>query len=132
SVGDAVEAQIIRIEPSDDPKKPDRISLSLKSLQQDPWEGALDKGARRKGKVVRLEPFGAFVELAEGVEGLVHVSEIADRRIGHPREVLSVGQEVEVLVLEVDEKERRASLSIRQAERARERDDAAGYRPGGA
>jgi small subunit ribosomal protein S1 len=130
SVGDAVEAQVIRIEPSDDPKRPDRISLSLKSLQKDPWEQAhLEKGTRVTGQVVRLEAFGAFVALAGGLEGLLHVSEIGDQRITHPRDVLKVGQEIEVLVLDVDTAERRVSLSLKQAARARERDEASGYKP---
>src|SRR6185312_11479859 len=94
----------------------DRISLSLKALGDDPWNAATAKladGARVKGTITRLQPFGAFVEIAPGVEGLVHISELgAGRRINHPKEVVSVGQQVEASVLSVDHDKRRLSLSM--------------------
>ena len=130
--GASVKVQIIKIEPSDQPKRPDRISLSLKSLMEDPWKataGVMKEGAATKGKVVKLEPFGAFVEIADGVEGLVHISEISDRRLNHPREALSVGDEVEVVVLASDGERRRLSLSIKGVAAQQERAHAAGYRP---
>ncbi len=115
SIGDVVEAQVTKIEPATEPGRPDRVSLSLKALQKDPFENlGMQKGSRCKGRVVRLEPFGAFVQLADGVEGLVHVSELSDRRVSHPREVVSVGDEIEVVVLEVDVERRRVGLSIKQ------------------
>ncbi len=96
--------------------KGDRISLSLKALAADPWRDAvahLAQGARVKGKITRLQPFGAFVEIAPGVEGLVHISELgAGRRINHPKEFVSVGQDVEAVVLSVDHDKRRLSLSM--------------------
>jgi small subunit ribosomal protein S1 len=135
SVGDVVEAQITKIEPTSDPKRPDKIGLSLKSLKGDPWAEmaeTLRQGAQLRGTVMRLEPFGAFVSLSEGVEGMVHVSELSERRVSHPREVVSVGQEVEVVVLEVDGERRRVALSMKQVALQREAADAASYQPSGA
>ena len=137
SVGDVVEAQITKIEPSLDPKKPDRISLSVKALSTDPLveaTGKLARGSRHQGKVVRLEPFGAIVAIEGGVEGLVHVSELAsDRRVRHARDVVNIGQDVEVVVLEVDPTRRRISLSMKQVAAQREAADVAAYqRPGSA
>jgi small subunit ribosomal protein S1 len=94
----------------------DRISLSLKALGDDPWNTStakLAEGQRVKGTITRLQPFGAFVEIAPGVEGLVHISELgAGRRINHPKEVVSVGQQVEATVLAIDHERRRLSLSL--------------------
>jgi len=132
SVGDVVEAQVTRIEPPREPGQSSRISLSLKALQKDPWDelvATVPKGAQRTGKVVRLESFGAFIELADGLDGLVHVSELADRRVGHPREVVSPGQEVDVVVLDIDSERRRLALSMKQVAAQQEAAQAAGYRP---
>jgi small subunit ribosomal protein S1 len=94
----------------------DRVSLSLKALGDDPWNtttAKLGEGARVKGTITRLQPFGAFVEIAPGVEGLVHVSELGGgRRINHPKEAVSIGQEVEATVLSIDHERRRLSLSL--------------------
>ncbi|MBW2526159.1 MAG: S1 RNA-binding domain-containing protein, partial [Deltaproteobacteria bacterium] len=83
SVGESLQVQVIKIEQTDDPKRPERIGLSLKALQQDPWAdapAAFPTGKRVKGPIVRLEPFGAFLAVGEGIEGLIHVSEmVADR-----------------------------------------------------
>jgi small subunit ribosomal protein S1 len=112
-MGQEIEVAILKIEPGE---KGERISLSLKALANDPWNDAtahLREGARVKGKVTRLQPFGAFIELAPSVEGLVHISELgAGRRIQHPKEVVSVGQDVEATVLAVDHERRRLSLSL--------------------
>jgi len=100
-------------------RRKERISLSLKALETDPWDeikAQFGVGTVTKGTVQALEEYGAFVELAPNVRGLVHVSEMADRRIGHPREVASVGDEVKVAVLEVDTRRHRLRLSMRQAE----------------
>ncbi len=133
SVGDAVEVQVLKVEPSEDPKRTDRISLSLKALQDDPWDKAvasLTVGGEVKGKVARMESFGAFVSLSDGFEGLVHVSELSDtRRINHPREVLAVGQEITATVLEVDAERRRVGLSMKAVDRNREQAQAANYQP---
>lgn len=95
-----------------------RISLSIKAAQPGPWEnvaGEIKAGDIREGVVKRLVTFGAFVEILPGVEGLVHVSQIANRHIKNPNEVLEMGQEVTVKVLEVHVAEKRISLSIKEA-----------------
>ncbi|MBW2453050.1 MAG: S1 RNA-binding domain-containing protein [Deltaproteobacteria bacterium] len=133
SEGQAVQVKILKMEPSDDPKRPDRISLSLKALQDDPWDVAvreLSIGQRLKGKVVRTQPFGAFVTLPMGIEGLVHVSQlVTDRRVAHAKEVVSVGDEVVVSVLEIDTERHRVALSITAAAQDAEAAQAAAYRP---
>ncbi|HEY4223680.1 MAG TPA: S1 RNA-binding domain-containing protein, partial [Myxococcota bacterium] len=117
-VTDMVTVEVRRIE--DDPKRPGqpRISLSLKAAQPDPFLAHLrdlDRGATLVGTIKKLETFGAFVELWPGVQGLVHISEIADHRIGHPKDVLNVDEQVQVRVLDVDEGARRIALSLREA-----------------
>ncbi len=109
ALGQEVDVAVLAIEG-------DRLSLSLKALASDPWRDAtakLSEGARVTGTITRLQPFGAFVEIAPGVEGLVHISELgAGRRINHPKEVVAVGQDVEAVVLSVDHDKRRLSLSM--------------------
>jgi len=123
-VGQEVEVQVLKIEPPKDSKHGERISLSRKALERDPWQDAAERfteGSRVKGRVMRLEAFGAFIEIAPGLEGLAHISELgAGRRINHPREVLTLGQDVDVRVLGVDPAKRRVSLSLQEpgAERA--------------
>ena len=116
SVGDEVEVQVIKIEKGKDEKRPERISLSRRSLQSDPWNEAaarFTEGMEVPGRVMRTETFGAFVELAPGLEGLVHISEMgAGRRLNHSREAVQPGQEVQVRVLGVDTARRRISLSM--------------------
>ncbi len=113
SLGQELDVAILKVEPGE---KGDRISLSLKALANDPWNdttASLHEGSRVKGTVTRLQPFGAFVEIAPGVEGLVHISELgAGRRINHPKEVVSIGQQVEASVLAIDPEKRRLSLSL--------------------
>jgi len=100
----------------------DRISFSLKDTLADPWEeavAAFPEGSYQNGKVARLTPFGAFVTLVSGVDGLIHISKLgAGKRIAHPKEVLSEGQEVEVKVEGVDREQRRISLSLAAVSRA--------------
>lgn len=118
--GQEVQVRVLKVKDLDDRRKA-RISLSLKALQQDPWSearGQLKEGSVVKGVVAALETFGAFVELEGKVQGLVHVSELADKRVAHPRDVLALGQEVKVLVLELDARRKRMRLSIKQAESA--------------
>ena len=116
-MGQVVEVAVLKVEPGE---KGERISLSLKALESDPWTGAtanLGEGSRVKGRITRLQPFGAFVEIAPAVEGLVHISELgAGRRINHPKEVVSEGQEVEAVVLMIDHERRRMSLSMAQSQ----------------
>jgi small subunit ribosomal protein S1 len=101
-------------------KEKERVSLGLKQTQKNPWDQIEERfpaGQRVKGKVTNLVPYGAFVELEEGVEGLIHVSELSwTKRIMRPSDVLSVGQEVEAVVLGVNKEEQKISLGLRQLE----------------
>ena len=120
NVGDEIEVQVIKIEKGKDEKKPERISLSRRSLEKDPWQEAASRfpdGTETQGRVMRMESFGAFVEIAPGVEGLLHISEIgAGRRLNHPREALQLGQDLQVRVLNVDTAKRRISLGMATGE----------------
>ncbi|HSY37403.1 MAG TPA: 30S ribosomal protein S1 [Acidobacteriaceae bacterium] len=111
--GDSVEAVVLAVDTASK-----RISLGLKQALGDPWTDVAKKfvvGSQVEGPVTRLTKFGAFVELAEGVEGLVHVSEIvADRRINHPQDVLRVGERVKAQVVAVDAEKRQIKLSMKQ------------------
>jgi small subunit ribosomal protein S1 len=109
--GQRVKVQVLRIEK--DEKGHEKIALSLRALEQDPWDAArpqLKQGARIEGKVARLQPFGAFVELFPGVDGLVHVSALADRHVQHPREVVKEGEAIWVQVESIDDAQRRIAL----------------------
>lgn len=112
-VGEEVEVDIISVE-----LDRERVSLSLKNTQEDPWQlFARDHqpGDVVKGKITRLVPFGAFIEVSEGIEGLAHVSELSDEHVELPEQVVSVGDEVSVRILDVDIERRRVSLSLKQA-----------------
>jgi len=115
AVGDTVTVKIVRINPDTQ-----RISLGMKQLHEDPWLAAAAKytvGTRHTGKVTNIADYGAFIELEEGVEGLVHVSEMSwTKKNVHPGKIVSTSQEVNVEVLEVDEEKRRISLGIKQAQ----------------
>lgn len=116
SEGDKVKVKVLSVDPESE-----RISLSIKATQPGPWETAKDKihpGDAIDGTVKRLVPFGAFVELIPGVEGLVHISEISHTHIGTPDEVLSEGQIIKVKVLDVNFDDQRVSLSIKALEEA--------------
>jgi small subunit ribosomal protein S1 len=118
--GDEVEVEVLRIEPGnpnspDKAKQRERITLSMRARQEDPWKLAaaeLKEGDRLQGKVVRLQPFGAFVELRPGVDGLVHISALSDRRIAHPKDVVKVGQEVPVVIEKLDPAEKKIGLRL--------------------
>ncbi len=114
-VGDELEVVVLDVN-----LDKERISLGLKQKQQNPWEEIelkYPKGTRIRGKVVNLVPYGAFVQLEDGVEGLVHVSEISwTKRVARAADALSVGQEVEAVVLNVNKEEQKISLGIRQTE----------------
>lgn len=110
--GQKVQVKVLSVDPVNE-----RISLSIKDTLAGPWEGIEErapKGAVLDGIVRRLVTFGAFVEVFPGVEGLVHISQIAHKHINTPHEVLQEGQEVQVKVLEVSEDEKRLALSIRE------------------
>ncbi|MGH7855748.1 MAG: S1 RNA-binding domain-containing protein, partial [Candidatus Binatia bacterium] len=131
-VGQAVEAQVVKLEP-DPAGGRGRVGLSLRALAPDPWQTAAERfppGSSVRGKVRRLESFGAFVEIAPGLEGLVHVSRMAlDRRVAHPRQVVAIGDEVEVTVASVEPEKHRIGLSmVESARRARDAADLAGNR----
>jgi small subunit ribosomal protein S1 len=96
-----------------------RISLGLKQTQSDPWQQVIDtyaEGDVVQGKVTKVVTFGAFVEILPGVEGLVHISELAQHHVENPREVVSQGQPVNVKIIEVDGERRRLSLSLKRVE----------------
>jgi ribosomal protein S1 len=112
SVGQEVEVEVLDVD-----LERERVSLSLKATQEDPWkefERTSKAGAIITGQVTKLVPFGAFVRVAHGIEGLVHISEISHEHVDTPESVLSVGDEVQVKVIDVDVSRRRVSLSMRQ------------------
>ena len=115
NIGDTVRVQIIRIN-----KDTQRISLGMKQLESDPWDGVAAKypvGAKLSGTITNITDYGAFVELEAGIEGLVHVSEMSwVKKNVHPGKIVSTSQEVDVIVLEVDSDKRRISLGLKQAQ----------------
>ena len=131
--GDAVDAVVLEVDASNQ-----RIGLGLKQAQDDPWSSISSRfhvGQMVKGKVTKLASFGAFVEIEEGVDGLVHISQISDERVQKVRDVLQPGQEVEARVIKIDPVERRIGLSIKAAKLSDEEfkvDDSMleGLRPG--
>ncbi|GMV38901.1 MAG: 30S ribosomal protein S1 [Myxococcales bacterium] len=114
-VGDEIKVRVLKFDP-----KTERVSLGLKQISEDPWLHADDRytvGQRVAGKVVSLTDYGAFVELEEGIEGLIHISEMSwTKRVKHPSKVLSVGDEVETVILDIDGKNKRISLGMKQTE----------------
>jgi small subunit ribosomal protein S1 len=110
--GQDIETQILNID-----RDNKRISLGLKQIQPDPWSTVAQRypmGSRVTGKVVRLTDFGAFIELEPGVDGLLHISQMAHRPIATPGEVVNVGDELTLLVIRVDPNERRIGLSLKE------------------
>jgi len=116
TIGQAVKVQVIRFN-----SDTQRISLGMKQLEADPWEGVAAKyppGAKYSGRVTNITDYGAFVELEPGVEGLVHVSEMSwTKKNVHPGKIVSTSQEVDVMVLDVDSSKRRISLGLKQVQR---------------
>jgi small subunit ribosomal protein S1 len=114
SIGDTVRVKVLDID-----RERQRISLGLKQTQEDPWERVVNTysvGDVLEGKVTKVVSFGAFVEIMEGVEGLVHISELAQHHVENPREVVDPGDEVKVKILEIDDERRRLSLSLKRVE----------------
>jgi small subunit ribosomal protein S1 len=114
-VGQEVRVVVLKFDPASE-----RVSLGLKQIQEDPWHRADEKypvGTRVKGKVVSLTDYGAFIELEQGVEGLVHVSEMSwTKRVKHPSKLVNVADQVEAVVLDIDPKAKRISLGMKQIE----------------
>jgi small subunit ribosomal protein S1 len=113
-IGQTVKVQVLDID-----RERQRISLGLKQTQTDPWQQVLEQykeGDVVEGRVTKVVTFGAFVEILPGVEGLVHISELAHHHVENPREVVSQGDVVPVLILEVDAERRRLSLSLKRVE----------------
>jgi small subunit ribosomal protein S1 len=114
SIGETVRVKVLDID-----RDRQRISLGLKQTQEDPWQRVLDSyrpGDALDGKVTKVVAFGAFVEIVPGVEGLVHISELAEHHVESPSEVVQPGSEIRVKILEIDEERRRISLSIKRVE----------------
>ncbi len=114
-VGDEIKVKVLKFD-----QEAERVSLGLKQIQPDPWVDAGMRypiGMRIQGKVVSLTDYGAFIELEPGIEGLVHVSEMSwTKRVKHPSKVVSIGDKVEAVVLDVDERDRKISLGMKQTE----------------
>jgi 4-hydroxy-3-methylbut-2-enyl diphosphate reductase len=118
-VGDELEVMVLRVD-----RENEKVSLGLKQVLPNPWDNVEEKypvGSVITAKVVRLAPFGAFVQLEPGVEGLVHISHLADRHVETPDEVVREGEEIKVKVLSVDKEEKRIRLSIREVNREKGR-----------
>ena len=112
SIGDLVPVKVLDID-----RERQRISLGLKQTQADPWQRVIDTyavGDELEGKVTKVVTFGAFVEIMDGVEGLVHISELAQHHVENPREIVEPGQDVRVRILEIDSERRRLSLSVKR------------------
>ena len=113
AVGDEIEVQVLEVD-----HDRERISLSLKATQQDPWQefaGAHRVGELVYGRVTKLVPFGSFVQVGEGIEGLVHISEMSAHHVDLPEQVVTPGEELWVKIIDLDLQRRRISLSIKQA-----------------
>ena len=113
NIGDIIEAVVLKVD-----KANEKISLGLKQVEPDPWltlDQKYPPGMKVKGKVRNLTNFGAFVELEEGIDGLVHISDMSwTKRVAHPSEVLKKGDAVEVVILSIDKEHRRISLGLKQ------------------
>jgi small subunit ribosomal protein S1 len=123
--GDEVDALVLGIDVNNE-----RISLGIKQLAEDPWARvprAYPAGTRVRGKVTSVTDFGVFVEIEEGVEGLIHVSQLSTERVDLPAALYSVGDEVEAEVTQVDAREKRSGLSIKALRRSEERDEVDAY-----
>jgi small subunit ribosomal protein S1 len=123
--GDEVEAQVLGIE-----VEHERVSLGIKQLASDPWDTVAQRyplNTRVKGKVSSVADFGVFVELEEGIEGLIHISQLSNERVDKPSSLFKVGDEVEALVVQADSKERRIGLSVKALKAHEEREEMQAY-----
>jgi small subunit ribosomal protein S1 len=117
-VGEEVEVKVLEVD-----RDRERISLGLKQTRKDPWQEIVERvnvGEQIHGRVTKLVSFGAFVEVAEGVEGLIHISELAEHHVETPDEIVRSGDEVDARIIDVDAKRRRLSLSLRPKREDRE------------
>jgi small subunit ribosomal protein S1 len=117
--GEEVQAVVLSVD-----QEKQRIALGLKQMQEDPWTSVIPANYRPgmvvKGHVTKIANFGVFVELEQGLEGLLHISEIADQKVEKPEDIVKVGQEVDVKILRVDSDERKIGLSLKRAQWAQE------------
>jgi small subunit ribosomal protein S1 len=123
--GDEVEAMVLHIDPENE-----RFSLGIKQLVEDPWTRIPERyppGTRVRGKVIKVTEFGAFVEIDEGVEGLIHVSELSQDHVEDPHSVVKENDELEVMVLDVDPEERRIALSVKSLQLSKGEEDYQAY-----
>ncbi|QGT99845.1 4-hydroxy-3-methylbut-2-enyl diphosphate reductase [Candidatus Syntrophocurvum alkaliphilum] len=123
--GDEIEVYILNLD-----REKERVSLSRKKLLKSPWEIVLEKfneGEIIEGKVVRIAPFGAFVEIIPGVDGLVHISQLANRRVAKTEDVVNVDQKINAKILSIDSEQKKVSLSIKEAENDVERNEVDEY-----
>src|SRR4029078_231690 len=116
---ESVRAVVLRLD-----QEKQRIALGLKQMQEDPWQTVIPANYRPgmvvKGHVTKIANFGVFVELESGLEGLLHISEIADQKVEKPKDIVKVGEEVDVKILRVDSDERKIGLSLKRAQWAQE------------
>lgn len=114
-IGDEIDVMVLKYD-----RQSEKVSLGLKQLKENPWDQVINKytpGERVNGKVVNLTDYGVFIEIADGIEGLVHVSELSwSKKIKHPSKVVKVGDEVESVILDIDKENRRISLGVKQLE----------------
>jgi small subunit ribosomal protein S1 len=123
--GDEIEAVVLGIDVENE-----RVSLGVKQLTSDPWDTIAERyplNSRVKGKVSSIADFGVFVELEEGIEGLIHISQLSSERVDKPSSLFKVGDEVEALVVQVEPKERRIGLSIKALKQHEEREEMQAY-----
>jgi len=121
-----VEAVVMSID-----RENERISLSIKLLSGDPWAEAALKykvGTQVEGTVTKLANFGAFIEIEKGFEGMIHVSELSDERISHPEQIVKVGDKIKVEITNIDDKDRKVSLSVKAMKKREERENMAAYK----
>ena len=123
--GAEVEAVVLNIDAENE-----RISLGIKQLHEDPWNRipqTYPRGSRVKGKITKITDFGAFAEIEPGVEGLIHVSEISDEHVDDPRKFLKVGDEKDVMIIDIDADDRKIGLSIKAVGKAEQGIDYRAY-----
>ncbi|MBI5373952.1 MAG: 30S ribosomal protein S1 [Candidatus Schekmanbacteria bacterium] len=126
--GDILNAKVLSID-----RENERVSLGLKQLEPDPWEKAASKfrvGNKVKGKIIKFANFGAFIEIEEGIEGLIHISELSVKNISRPEEVVSIGEEIEAKIIRIDSDEKKIGLSIRALSEDAERQEVSDYLQG--